>query len=68
MQERSVPRHDYEIVDANGTVIAASVMTNTEKAIYLLVAFFVLDFITGILASWKEYLTQLLFQTTKATR
>lgn len=37
-----------------GTVIAASVMTNTEKAIYLLIAFYVLDFITGILASWRE--------------
>lgn len=37
-----------------GTVITASAMTNTEKAVYLLVAFYVLDFITGILASWKE--------------
>ena len=37
-----------------GTVIAASAMTNTEKAIYLLIAFYVLDFITGILASWRE--------------
>lgn len=39
---------------AAGTVIAASAMTNTEKAIYLLIGLFVLDFITGILASWKE--------------
>lgn len=39
---------------ATGTVIVASAMTNTEKAVYLLVAFYVLDFITGILASWKE--------------
>jgi len=37
-----------------GTVITASAMTNTEKAIYLLIGFYVLDFITGILASWKE--------------
>lgn len=37
-----------------GTLIAASVMTNTKKAIYLLIAFYVLDFITGILASWRE--------------
>lgn len=37
-----------------GTIIAASAMTNTEKAIYLLIIFFVFDFITGILASWKE--------------
>lgn len=37
-----------------GTVVAVSVMTNTEKAIYLLIAFYVLDFITGILASWRE--------------
>lgn len=37
-----------------GTVVAASAMTNTEKAIYLLIGFYVLDFITGILASWKE--------------
>jgi phage-related holin len=39
---------------ASGTVVAASLMTNTEKAIYLLIALYVLDFITGILASWKE--------------
>lgn len=39
---------------AAGTVIAASAMTNTEKAIYLLIGFDILDFITGILASWKE--------------
>lgn len=39
---------------ASGTVVAASVMTNTEKAIYLLISFYILDFITGILASWKE--------------
>jgi phage-related holin len=38
----------------SGTVVAASVMTNTEKAIYLLIGFYVLDFITGILASWRE--------------
>jgi phage-related holin len=37
-----------------GTVVAASAMTDTEKAIYLLICFYVLDFITGILASWKE--------------
>lgn len=39
---------------ATGTVVAASAMTNTEKAIYLLIGFYALDFITGILASWKE--------------
>lgn len=39
---------------ASGTVVAASVMTNTEKAIYLLIGFYILDFITGILASWRE--------------
>lgn len=37
-----------------GTVIAASAMTNTEKAIYLLITFYILDFVTGILASWRE--------------
>ena len=37
-----------------GTVITASTLTNTEKAIYLLIGLFVLDFITGILASWRE--------------
>jgi phage-related holin len=39
---------------ATGSVIVVSAMTNTQKAVYLLVAFYVLDFITGILASWKE--------------
>jgi hypothetical protein len=37
-----------------GTVIAASAMTSTEKAIYLLILFYVFDFITGIFASWRE--------------
>lgn len=37
-----------------GTVIAASAMTTTEKAIYLLIVFYVFDFITGIFASWRE--------------
>lgn len=37
-----------------GTIITASVMSNTQKAVYLLIGLFILDFITGILASWKE--------------
>lgn len=37
-----------------GTVLVVSAMTDTEKAVYLLMTFYVLDFITGILASWKE--------------
>lgn len=36
------------------TVIIASTLTNAEKAMYLLIAFYTLDFITGILASWRE--------------
>lgn len=39
---------------ATGTIITASAMTDTEKAIYLLIGLYVLDFITGILASWTE--------------
>lgn len=39
---------------AGGTIIIASTLTNTQKAVYLLMIFFVLDFITGILASWRE--------------
>jgi hypothetical protein len=39
---------------AAGTVVAASAITDTEKAIYLLIAFYILDFKTGILASWRE--------------
>lgn len=37
-----------------GTIVAASTMTSTEKAIYLLIIFYIFDFITGILASWRE--------------
>ena len=37
-----------------GSVVIVSAMTNTEKALYLLICFFVFDFITGILASRKE--------------
>lgn len=37
-----------------GAVIVVSTMSTTEKAVYLLMAFYVLDFITGILASWRE--------------
>lgn len=37
-----------------GTIIVVSAMSNTEKAVYLLMIFYVLDFITGILASWRE--------------
>jgi phage-related holin len=39
---------------ATSTVVIASTLTNTEKAIYLLICFFLLDFLTGIIASWKE--------------
>lgn len=39
---------------ATGTVVTVSAMTNTQKALYLLIFFYVLDFITGILASWRE--------------
>jgi hypothetical protein len=39
---------------ATGTIITASAMTDTEKAIYLLIGLYVLDFITGVLASWTE--------------
>lgn len=39
---------------AGTSVIAISVLTSVQKALLLLLIFFVIDFITGILASWKE--------------
>jgi len=35
------------------TIVAVSVLTSIQKALLLLLLFFILDFITGILASWK---------------
>jgi phage-related holin len=34
--------------------VAISVLSSVQKALLLLLLFFILDFITGILASWKE--------------
>lgn len=39
---------------STGAIVTVSAMTNTEKAIYLLIVFYIFDFITGILASWRE--------------
>jgi len=39
---------------AGGTVVTISVFSSVQKAILLLFLFFALDFLTGILASWKE--------------
>ena len=36
------------------SVVAISVLSSVQKALLLLLLFFILDFITGILASWKE--------------
>lgn len=41
-------------VIAGTSVVAVSVLTSVQKALLLLLIFFVIDFITGILASWKE--------------
>ena len=35
-------------------LVAVSVLTSVQKALILLLIFFVIDFITGIIASWKE--------------
>jgi len=40
-------------VVTGSTIIAVSVLTSIQKALLLLLLFFILDFITGILASWK---------------
>jgi len=41
-------------VITGGSIIAVSVLTSVQKALLLLLIFFVLDFITGIIASWRE--------------
>lgn len=41
-------------VIAGTSVVAVSVLTSVQKALLLLLIFFVIDFITGVLASWKE--------------
>ena len=41
-------------VIAGTSVVAVSVLSSVQKALLLLLLFFVLDFITGILASWKD--------------
>jgi phage-related holin len=40
-------------VISGSTIVVASVLTSIQKALLLLLLFFILDFITGILASWK---------------
>jgi phage-related holin len=35
------------------SIVAVSVLTSIQKALLLLLIFFIIDFITGILASWK---------------
>ena len=35
-------------------LVAVSVLTSVQKALILLLIFFVIDFITGIIASWRE--------------
>jgi phage-related holin len=40
-------------VVSGSTIVAVSVLTSIQKALLLLLVFFVLDFITGVLASWK---------------
>jgi phage-related holin len=40
-------------VVSGSTIVAFSVLTSIQKALLLLLLFFVLDFITGIIASWK---------------
>jgi len=41
-------------VITGASTIAVSVLTSVQKALLLLLIFFVLDFITGIIASWRE--------------
>ena len=36
------------------SVVAISVLSSVQKALLLLLLFFILDFVTGVLASWKE--------------
>jgi hypothetical protein len=36
------------------SIVAVSVLSSAQKALVLLFIFFVLDFLTGIMASWKE--------------
>lgn len=36
------------------SVVAVSVLSSVQKALLLLLIFFIIDFVTGILASWKE--------------
>ncbi len=38
---------------SGSAIVAISVLSSIQKALLLLVLFFVLDFITGIIASWK---------------
>lgn len=38
---------------SGSTIVAVSILTSIQKALLLLLLFFVLDFITGIIASWK---------------
>jgi len=40
-------------VISGSTIVAVSVLTSIQKALLLLLLFFILDFITGIIASWK---------------
>jgi phage-related holin len=40
-------------VISGSTIVVASVLTSIQKALLLLLLFFILDFITGIIASWK---------------
>ena len=41
-------------VITGGSLVAVSVLTSVQKALILLLIFFVIDFITGIVASWRE--------------
>ena len=39
---------------ASGTIIVTACLSTIQKALLLLMIFFILDFITGIIASWSE--------------
>jgi len=41
-------------VITGSSLVAVSVLTSVQKALILLLIFFVIDFITGIIASWRE--------------
>ena len=41
-------------VITGSSLVVVSVLTSVQKALILLLIFFVIDFITGIIASWKE--------------